>query len=582
MSLQKQYKLDKIYFTRVGRLLRPFWMSRASRRSWVFLVLLLMMVPAYSEIGLHVTELQGRVANALLGHHANLFVDLLVLMAVFAVARTATGVIQQLLDDRIIIDWRRHLTTWLTDQYLARRTYYEILTTESVDNPDQRIQMETTPFCQLFAYTPRMMLSAVLDISLQVGLLYSLSRLLFIITLVFLAIRFVSTLFIYTPTIRLNYDLALKEADLRFGLLQVREHGESVALYRGEQAERRQILTRLGSTLKAQWRQLRYVAFASAATGLSMAVWAVLPNAILGPLFLGHHLTYGSIATATAAAATLLNAMGQIESFIPLMALAAPSVVRLAEVYEAYEAREHALVSTEQVPRIQFATGSILDIRDLTLLTPGGERTLIRKLNLTVRPRESMAIAGMTGVGKSSLLRGLAGLWTRGEGRIVLPPPDEVLFLPQKPYMVLGSLRDQLTYPWRGAQHQDDARLQSYLEQVMLGELTERFAGGLDAVQNWSHTLSLGEQQRLGFCRLLLNPGRYVFLDEATSAVDVTTENHLYGMLRRAGFAFISVCHRPSVIDIHERVLFLKEGGAWEVREHASGSSAAAEILEST
>jgi len=579
MSLEKQYKLDGLYFGRIGKLLRPFWTSRDSRRAWLFSALLFGMVPLYSMMGLRVAELQGQVANALLGQHSGLFVHLLVLTGVFALVRTGTEVVQQLLDARIIVDWRRHLTTQLTDQYLARRTYYEILTTESVDNPDQRIQMEALPFCQMFALMPRMLLGALMDMTLQVGLLYSLSPLLFVVTVVFIAVRFLVTLFIYTPTIRLNYNLTLKEADLRFGLLQVREHGESVALYRGEQAERRQILNRLGSTLKAQWHQMRYLSFAAASSGLVMAVWAVLPNAILGPLFLEHQLNYGSIATATAAAATLLSAVGQIEAFIPILAISAPSVVRLAEVSEAYEALEHAPVSTAQVPRIQFATGPVLDIQDMTLLTPGGERALIKKLNLKVGRHQSVAVAGMTGVGKSSLLRGMAGLWTRGEGLIVLPPPDQVFFLPQKPYMVLGTLRDQLTYPWRGAQHQDDERLQSYLEQVMLGALTERFAGGLDAVQNWSHTLSLGEQQRLGFCRLLLNPGPYVFLDEATSAVDVRTEEHLFGMLRRAGCAFISVCHRPSAIELHERVLFLKEEGEWEIRERPGGASAAAEVL---
>src|SRR3954468_10395659 len=425
MSREKQYKLDALYFGRVGKLLRPFWTSRDSRRSWLFSAVLLALVPLYSMMGLRVAELQGQVANALLGQHSGLFVHLLVMTGVFALVRTGTEVIQQLLDARIIVDWRRHLTTTLTDQYLARRTYYDILTTESVDNPDQRIQMEALPFCQMFALMPRFLLGAVMDMTLQVGLLYSLSPTLFGVTVVFIVVRFLVTLFIYTPTIRLNYNLTLKEADLRFGLLQVREHGESVALYRGELAERRQILDRLGSTLKAQWHQMRYLSYASGASALVMAVWAVLPNAILGPLFLDPQLNYGSIATATAAAATLLAAVGQIEAFIPILAISAPSVVRLAEVSEAYEALEHPPVSTAQVPRIQFATGPSLDIQEMTLLTPGGERALINKLNLKVGRQQSVAVAGMTGVGKSSLLRGMAGLWTRGEGRIVLPPPDQ-------------------------------------------------------------------------------------------------------------------------------------------------------------
>jgi putative ATP-binding cassette transporter len=147
MSREKQYKLDRLYFGRIGKLLRPFWTSRDSRRAWLFSAVLLALVPLYSMMGLRVAELQGEVANALLGQHSGLFVHLLVMTGVFALVRTGTEVIQQLLDARIIVDWRRHLTTHLTDQYLSRRTYYEILTTEAVDNPDQRIQME--------AFSPR-------------------------------------------------------------------------------------------------------------------------------------------------------------------------------------------------------------------------------------------------------------------------------------------------------------------------------------------------------------------------------------------------------------------------------------------
>jgi vitamin B12/bleomycin/antimicrobial peptide transport system ATP-binding/permease protein len=571
MSKQQQYKLDALYFQRLGKLLRPYWTSRAHWRGWLAMTVLVTMVPVAGVLYLHVTKLSGAVTNALLAHNKPLFSHLLLLSVVQALAGTAIGVVQMLVDGWLAIDWRRVLTLHLTDQYLARRNYYHILSTESVDNPDQRIQMEVTPFCETFAFLPREFLSGLVNMGLQVGLLYHTSQLLFWCTIGFALTRLAMTLFLYTPTIRLNYDIKVKEADLRFGLLQVREHGESVAFYRGEGAERRQIFTRLQTTLRANWNLVRYNGFLFSALGLVGVIWNLLPNAILGPLYLSHHIDYGSISVATAAAATLLMSFAVIEDFIPFLAVAAPAVVRLAQISEAYEDLEHAPVATAAAPRITFSSGPYILIKNLTLCTPGGERALVSNLNLAVHEGESITVTGMTGVGKSSLLRALAGLWTRGEGEIMLPAPDQMTFMPQKPYVMLGSLHDQMTYPWGSTRRQDSARLQSVLDRVGLGHLTERF-GGFNAVENWAQKLSLGEQQRLGFCRVLLNPARFVMLDEATSAVDVTTEAHLYDLLRRQGCAYISICHRPSAIAFHQRVLELQNGGAWEIREQAGAA----------
>src|SRR5579859_4091003 len=168
MSLEKQYKLDRLFFGRTVKLLRPFWTSGASRRAWLFSVLLFASAPLVSFMGLRVVQLQGDVANALLGRNSNLFGHLLVMTGLFALARTGLNFTQQLLESQVLVDWRRHLTTYLTDQYLARRTYFEILTTESVDNPDQRIQMEVEPYCQMFALIPRQFLSSLMDMTLQV------------------------------------------------------------------------------------------------------------------------------------------------------------------------------------------------------------------------------------------------------------------------------------------------------------------------------------------------------------------------------------------------------------------------------
>ena len=246
---------------------------------------------------------------------------------------------------------------------------------------------------------------------------------------------------------------------------------------------------------------------------------------------------------------------------------------------------------------------SILSLENVTLSTPDRKRTLISDLTLKLKEGEDLLIVGSSGAGKSSLLRAIAGLWTAGDGSIERPSDEDVYFLPQRPYCALGSLKDQLLYPSMSdidpddypeghrlskahllRQSMTDEDLLEILEQVDLGELPLRAGDGdpmkgLNAVLDWSNTLSLGEQQRLAFGRLLVNKPRLVVLDEATSALDMQTEAKMYGLLRelarkelrnvgglsRAGLTFISVGHRPSLLVYHDTKLRLNGGGDHEI-----------------
>jgi putative ATP-binding cassette transporter len=171
-------------------------------------------------------------------------------------------------------------------------------------------------------------------------------------------------------------------------------------------------------------------------------------------------------------------------------------------------------------------------------------------------------IVGKSGSGKSSLLRAIAGLWYNGSGTIYRPAPNNILFLPQQPYMLLGSLRSQLLYPHNG-HAVADAQLLKVLEQVNLPDLASRF-GGLDAEADWSKVLSVGEQQRLAFARILIVKPRYAVLDEATSALDSANEDALYKLLLTLDTTLVSVAHRPAILKYHRQVLALNGEGGWQ------------------
>ncbi len=185
----------------------------------------------------------------------------------------------------------------------------------------------------------------------------------------------------------------------------------------------------------------------------------------------------------------------------------------------------------------------------------------MRDLTIEVEPGRGLMIVGGSGGGKSSLLRAIAGLWTAGSGRIERPGPDQMVFLPQHPYMALGTLREQLLYPDR-SRRVDDPTLLALLERVNLGELAQRL-GGLGAEHDWAKVLSIGEQQRLAFARVLLAEPRYAMLDEATSALDTANEERLYRELAGTRTTPVSVSHRTGIVRFHHEVLELPGDGSW-------------------
>ncbi|MCY7335643.1 MAG: ABC transporter ATP-binding protein/permease, partial [Chamaesiphon sp.] len=567
-------RFNLIIFKQFWAIAKSYWSSEEKWRARGLLLAVVLLSLGYTGLSVLLNNKRGVLISALSAHdEARFWQTILVFTGTLVVyAPLYAGYVY--LRDRLGVEWRQWLTSYLIDRYFQDRAFYNLNYAEAnIDNPDQRIAEDI----KNFTHESLTLLLAVVDSLLAIGaftsVLWGISQPLILFLVVYASIGTLTTVGVFgKPLMRLNFERLKTEADFRFSLVRVRENAEAIAFYQGEQYESDRIKGRFGEVFDNFKRLIFWELNLNILTNAYEFIPFILPAIVVAPGIFAGELEVGKVTEAQGAFVRVFFSLNLIVARFQSLTTFGAGVERLYTFLESVENSHlsvHQPDGTKQ-PKIETEITNPadpieqrLEIAAMTLQTPNRQRTLIEGLSLKLSPGQGLLVRGPSGCGKSSLLRAIVGLWDAGTGTIVRPPLEQMLFLPQRPYMVLGTLRDQLLYPHMDASI-EDADLSQILIQVNLPDL-ERQHGGFNTEQNWAQVLSLGEQQRLIFARLLLNKPRYAILDEATSALDAQNEKQLYQQLKNSGMTFLSVGHRESLSDYHQSILDFTTDRTWSL-----------------
>jgi vitamin B12/bleomycin/antimicrobial peptide transport system ATP-binding/permease protein len=502
--------------------------------------------------------------------------NLWIYLAAFAVA-IPVGVFYRYTAERLSLLWRQWMTHLLVKRYFFNRAYYRIRSSERVDNPDQRIQEDVKSFTTgVLGYLLTMINSGVTLVGF-LGVLWTISWKLPVWLLLYATFGTGLSILIGRRLVGLHFNQYQKEADFRYALVRVRDNAESIAFFRGEKREHRDLVLRFAEVIDNTLWIIGWNRTLGFFTNSYNYVALILPTLIVGPMFMRGAVEFGVVTQAESAFAQVLMALSVIVAQFEGLSAFAAGIKRLGDLWDELDDFdiEDQKVEKESQIEVNEDTRS-LKLTDLTVQTPGGEKTLTRDLNFTLPPGQSVLIMGDSGTGKSSLLRTIAGLWQSGEGGIERPNLNHLIFLSQRPYMVQGNLRAQLVYP-QNEEGADDRLIKEALEKVNLTEVLDRVDGDFERIVDWTNILSLGEQQRVSFARIFLRKPVLAFLDEATSSLDEPNERLLYERLRELGISFVSVGHRSTLKEFHDHLIVLgKDGtvGVSEIKHDTKGGAA--------
>ncbi|MBV9315739.1 MAG: ABC transporter ATP-binding protein/permease [Pseudonocardia sp.] len=543
---------------------RPTGRDWASWRPVGTVLLLLLMTVISVRISVLLSYSENGLYTAMQELSTSSFARFLGIFGVLATIHVVRSMFAYYVVQGFTIRWRLWLTEHMIDDWLSGQAYHRgQFTASSVDNPDQRIQEDVASFASDSAEFGIGVVGKGLSLVSFTVILWQLSGPLRIFGAeVPRAMTFLTYFYVFTasviafrigrPLIRLNFLNENLAASFRYALVRLRDNSESVAFYRGETVEKAGLVTRFGTLIANSWaivyRNIRLQGW-----NLSISQLAVVfPVVIQAPRFFSGALKLGGMQQTVTAFAQVHDSLSYFRNAYSGFAGYRATINRLTGLLDTDR-------ESRALPALVHETSDELHIDGLTVSRPDGQ-PLVEDLGLHLRTGATLLVTGQSGSGKTTLLRSLAGLWPYANGAVSRPPDTQALFLSQQPYLPQGSLRAALAYPERPT-IVDDEQARKVLRQVHLAQLSDR----LDDEANWSRMLSPGEQQRLGFARILINRPRIAFLDEATSALDEGIENSLYALLccELPDCILVSVGHRPTLGPLHANHLKLLGGGRW-------------------
>jgi putative ATP-binding cassette transporter len=579
--------LDKPALPEAGRVDRPMsvfwqltktWLRAPDRGNARWLVLALVVLTVGQVLVQMRFNLWNRdFFNALENRDGAAFRWQIVIFLGLAASAMAVAVYQLYTKQLIQLAWREWLTRHMLEAWLKDGRQYQLeMAGEGADNPDQRIAEDIRVSVDLAVDFVGGLLTSSMMLVAFIGILWTISGPLHLgfmgvnatipgymvwAALLYAVIGTTLTLLVGRPMVANNIARTTAEADFRFGLTRARESGEGIALIRGEEDERRG-LNKLFGNVRGALRKLmssqRNLMWLTSAYG-TLAM--IFPTVVASPAYFAGAITLGGLMQIGAAFGQVQGALSWLVDSYPRIAEWRSAVTRMVTFREVVEELD-ALVADPTQPdhRRLEGTADSLVFRNLEVAFANGT-TVINGANAEIKAGERVLIQGESGTGKSTLFRAIGGLWPWGAGEIVTPPRESMMFMPQRPYLPLGTLKGALSYPADPNTYSDED-CAAALIRVGLTQLPPR----LDEEERWDRVLSLGEQQRLAFARLFLHKPAWIFMDEATAALDEKNQDAMMQLVldELPESALVSIGHRPGLEAFHTRTLQLQraEGGA--------------------
>ncbi|MHC5594455.1 MAG: ABC transporter ATP-binding protein/permease [Nostoc sp.] len=557
------------FWENVKAIAGPYWYPTESGkrafsdviRAWGMLAIMILLIMALVIISAFNSFVNRYLIDVLIEKDLTKFFQALSVYGAALVLATLLTGFSKFIRKTIALDWYEWLNNYILEKYLSNRAYYKINFRSDVDNPDQRLSQEIEPITRIALSFSATCLEKVLEMMTFLIILWSISKVVAVILVSYTIVGNCIAIYLGQEVNKINQEELEFEAEYSYSLTHVRNHAESIAFFQGESQEENIIMRRFSNILNNTKRKINWERSQDLfSSGYQVAI-QLFPFIVFGPSYIRGESDFGEVSQASIACNLFATALGTLITELGTSGRFSSYVERLTELSDMLET---VTKEPENVSTIKTVEENHLAFAHVTLQTPNYEQVIVEDLSLSVQPGEGLLIIGPSGRGKSSLLRAIAGLWNAGTGRLVRPPLEEILFLPQRPYIILGTLREQLLYPHTNRE-MTDRELKELLQQVNLQNLLSRIDDFDTEDIPWENILSLGEQQRLAFARLLVTRPSFTILDEATSALDLKNEGNLYQQLQSTKTTFISVGHRESLFNYHQWVLELSQDSSWQL-----------------